>query len=120
MAIYYGVMIAENPLIQRAFILSRSKPLYSMVGDRRIELLTSSVSRKRSTSELTTLRQNAEYHIRICGFVKSHTCPFSKIKVYSCETDKYHVRAWKPIYCKGLQHKNTTTNFNNYILRDED
>ena len=27
----------------------------NMVGDRRIELLTSSVSRKRSTSELTTL-----------------------------------------------------------------
>ncbi len=76
-----------------------------MVGDRRIELLTSSVSRKRSTSELTTRRQNAEYNIRICGFVKSHTCLFNKIKVYFCEADKYRVRARKPIYCKGLQHK---------------
>ena len=44
-----------------------------MVGDRRIELLTSSVSRKRSTSELTTLVHNAEYHSRIYSFVKSLT-----------------------------------------------
>ena len=42
-----------------------------MVGDRRIELLTSSVSRKRSTSELTTHVQNAKYNIKIYFFVNS-------------------------------------------------
>ena len=41
-----------------------------MVGDRRIELLTSSVSRKRSTSELTTRRKAKRgYNTRIQSFV---------------------------------------------------
>ena len=42
-----------------------------MVGDRRIELLTSSVSRKRSTSELTTQKQNARMIPEIAGLSNS-------------------------------------------------
>ena len=43
----------------------------NMVGDRRIELLTSSVSRKRSTSELTTQKQNARMIPEIAGLSNS-------------------------------------------------
>lgn len=43
--------------IKKGFRRSAENPVISMVGDRRIELLTSSVSRKRSTSELIAQRR---------------------------------------------------------------
>ena len=58
-----------------------------MVGDRRIELLTSSVSRKRSTSELTTQKQNAKHDTKNYPFVKFQS-RVSPVKVCPSVTDK--------------------------------
>ena len=49
------VLLLFEPYLSTIKNRPRAEAIYSviMVGDRRIELLTSSVSRKRSTSELT-------------------------------------------------------------------
>ena len=54
------------------------------VGDRRIELLTSSVSRKRSTSELTTLNGKT---LRIIPEIAGLSNLKTKIKVSLPDTD---------------------------------
>lgn len=54
-----GIKVLSTYRVQgnkKRFSGSPENPVIAMVGDRRIELLTSSVSRKRSTSELTAQR----------------------------------------------------------------
>ena len=59
--------------------------LQIFMGDRRIELLTSSVSRKRSTSELTTLKGKTKGIIP--NFAPMSNQAHSQIKVSDSQAD---------------------------------
>lgn len=89
------VLSAKTPQKQKKSLIENFDFLnqrldFLMVGDRRIELLTSSVSRKRSTSELTALM-----------FRRSARCPEPHSAIFY-----YFVAAMSSVYRKKNQHKN--------------